>query len=732
MTAEQQVTRLASLRWLSVVLGVAVSVALFLKLSSPPASTDLWWHLVLGKEVLNSGSLVVDHSLFSWSPAESHYVYNSWLGDILLYLVDRVAGNGGLVALRYLVFVGIALLAWFYAKQRAIDHHPGIWVIVFIGLEMMVGNSEIKPELFSMGFMALTVWLYYHIRAYGEQRCYLPYVFPLIIVVWINVHGAFFIVSLFFAMVLLGELLNTRLSPQQSMPKTLRKHFVAAMLLCFPALLINPYGYELPQHIIHSVLSDNVTGIEHIIAYFPTYLYNGPPLFLMDYLLIALLLFILLIWQKMKHGQTDWVVAFSFIGYSLLYFSMGRVTYFLGPVFIFGVLDLLAYRERSWLWPTRAMGDSILATALLLLTFVLVGRIVFLHECNIRSPDRIFSHITDNSKRTLQLEVDFIARHLPGKRIGNVYEDGGYLMYRFWPEKKVLIDPRAFPYRSWIERYFEFMHGGKAADDFMKDFTPDFWVVRYEKIKLFEWLVNSKEWRIAFLGPIGGVFVPATSQPQTVTISSEIAQLDSRFYISKAIISALKLDDLAFVEDLYTATLNKLDHQCWGNKVFLAEMSDVVTGMRLFHDKAYVEAAKWLVKPSRFLHTKRKAISGLLLLAQQKLDEGDESGAHELVAQAFDMISEQTTLDLYNLMVAEWHYSTVIGNSHESYIKLTWQQLADSIIDKRGEIEERYHSILDVAQSMKEGRYAGDARFLVLETAPYSATDEKNAAGMED
>ena len=48
----------------------AIIIAAILSISSfPPADGDLWWQMVYGKYLIENGTLIPDHSIFSWTPA---------------------------------------------------------------------------------------------------------------------------------------------------------------------------------------------------------------------------------------------------------------------------------------------------------------------------------------------------------------------------------------------------------------------------------------------------------------------------------------------------------------------------------------------------------------------------------------------------------------------------------------------------------------------------------------
>ena len=79
-------------------------------------------------------------------------------------------------------------------------------------------------------------------------------------------------------------------------------------------------------------------------------------------------------------------------------------------------------------------------------------------------------------------------------------------MWALWPDMKVMIDPREFPFREWIDSYIAF-HRGREVRTFVQDFPCDVWCIRYDCSGLITWFRQSPDWKIAFYGPSAVVFV---------------------------------------------------------------------------------------------------------------------------------------------------------------------------------------------------------------------------------
>lgn len=693
-------------------MGVITILTLLIQLVEPITAHDIWWHIVLGKQILESGSLIVDHSLLSWTPAAiSDFVYNSWLSEIILYWIDLYLGTGGLIALRYFVFLGIVALAWHFSIKRGIAAHPLTWAIILLSLSFMWGAALIKPELFTLGFMPIVVWLYYYMRFKGDSGWYLPYLYPVVFLIWANMHGAFFVSSLFFISAVIGEFLNAKFSPDQAMPSKLRKHFLFALGLSVPVILINPYGYKLPIEIMLTVLfSDGVVAQNNIIGYQPTFLLNAPPLFLLDYLIASMLLFVFLVWQKLKARQTDWVAILAYIIYCILFVQMGRVTFYLGPVFLFTGLDLLAYKEKSWAWPSTKWSKYLLVLFSLALITLITGRAVYVQRCSLLRPVSLITSMFDPSSDTLSESANYVEKNLPGKKIGNEYDTGGYLMYRFWPEKKTMIDTRTFPFSAWIDDYFQF-EAGNNVEEFMQTNKADFWIISYERPILLNWFATSKDWDLVFIGPNGSVFVPTTTAKSKPVISDKIDTLDNLPAITKVLSLTFLMNDPRLARRIYNAAVKTLCLNCGIAKDYVKELDNAVTGMELYATGNYRAAAnKWKI-PGNFIQSKGSVTKALMRLVEENWDAGDIVSARSTYLEILNLFPQSSMLDAYNFALLDWHYR---HSDNQDLVELSddlhWEVVINTILDNKTKLPQEQSFIINIAQEMKEGTYNGSAQ----------------------
>ena len=417
--------------WLAWLLAINGVVILGIKYSVPISDYDLWWHMAIGRHILDTGQLVVNHAIFTWTLTTAYFTYNTWIADCLLYLIYYHTGSIGIFTLKCFAYIGFFALAVYFALRGEHRLNPLIWVIISLGM-VLAFVAQIAPlELFSFVFMYITVFVYFFIRAIGAKAWAICYLFPIIAILWVNSHGAFILSAAFFLSISCGEILNIWFGSPKALPAPLRIHFFIALALCLPALLLNPYGYELPLNIISGKFystSELETFAHAIGGWEPTSAHNVPPYYAIDYLLAAMAIYVILIWQPLQYKHVDWVAMLAFLAYSFLYVKFTRATYFLAPVFVFISLDLLTYQENRWIWPQALIPKLMIAVLCVLSVGIIDWRGVDAARC----ADKLWTGSMATSMLPVE-EAEYIRQVPKLKKLGNTYNESGYFLYQLWP-----------------------------------------------------------------------------------------------------------------------------------------------------------------------------------------------------------------------------------------------------------------------------------------------------------
>ncbi|MGB4268094.1 MAG: hypothetical protein WBK20_02815, partial [Spirochaetota bacterium] len=274
-------------------------------------------------------------------------------------------------------------------------------------------------------------------------------------------------------------------------------HIIITSALSFIATFLTPYGYHYHINLLSGlILKPDIENLKTVSAYGPTLavptyvLYFGIPIILLIYVVIS----------TKHYKKIDWVFVTSNIIYAILYTIFGRLMYYWIPVYVFSILyylkdDILYYKpKKKWI--------PALITALALI--IAVDQVRWQTLINFTNSITWFGF--GDSFINSHEEAEFIAKYYPGYKVGNPYNCGGYFLWRLYPHNKIMIDPRYFPFKSWYKEYIKFMTN-ENTDEFLQKYSFDILHLQHMDLLLYPNILTNPEWKLAFYGTGGMVFV---------------------------------------------------------------------------------------------------------------------------------------------------------------------------------------------------------------------------------
>jgi len=510
------------LRWTLLAL---LPVLILLRYPVDQVDYDVWWQMALGKYYLTHHTLTVDHSIFSWTPADSGWVYNTFLSSIILYLAYQFMGGFGLWMVQWMVFAGIFLAIYFCFRligQRF--DVTSITLIAAVGMASSLSSSYYKPELFSMllgcwwGIILLYVKITRNVKYF--------YYFPFIAVLWVNMHGVFALGIGAIVLIVIGEILNTILFPRESFSADELKHLITACLLSVAATLINPYGMEYLLSIYRVSVSEiYVMSNKYIMAYVSLWSYltnfniiamirEGQAALIMT--LMALVMGGFFLYEFIHRRTCDFTALF--INLALYWGSMrvARASYMFPLMFFFSFFYML--HRLNIRNVTRKMT-----------VFSLIIFFVFL----LSTVYSTFRYSTDNKWFGAGLEeyapvkeVEFVKKYKPEGPIFNDYLIGGYLLWALYPDYKVFIDPRLGPYYKTVAPDYWNLVEKPATENDINHLTRKYpfktAIIHYRDLPLVFDFINAG-WRLLYFEKNAAVLV----LPSVISrMSPEIQSVD--------------------------------------------------------------------------------------------------------------------------------------------------------------------------------------------------------------
>ena len=178
-----------------------------IRVSGPLEDGDLWFHLEYGEYFLDHHTLIPDHSLYSWTPADKSAIYCAWGAEIIFYTLNQLGGLKALYILRYLFALVYLVLVIYQSRKYKILGSNIPWMLAGIGIVMSQAGIMIKPAIYSYVFMTITVWIWWDnkIPRYKNVSFYL---LPVVFILWVNAHGGVIFGVVYLSLLFIGEALS--------------------------------------------------------------------------------------------------------------------------------------------------------------------------------------------------------------------------------------------------------------------------------------------------------------------------------------------------------------------------------------------------------------------------------------------------------------------------------------------------------------------------------------------
>ena len=496
--------RMFAARWIGLLTAGIVLVSLVAYYPDVADDFDVWWHLKYGEHFVRHLTWTIDHSSFSWTPSNPSWIYVSWLGSSLLYLVHQIGGYPALVVLQWLIFFGMAGLFFEFIRRCqsawTMSHLAGL---LLAGVAMNPVAVYIKPELFTLLFFTIAVFIYFVSKTTRKNYFW---IYPLLFLVWVNTHGGFINGLGFITIALMAEAASYAFKHPDRMMRPLLWKFAVCVALAYAAALINPHGAAYWVNIVEGAAQSG-SHIHSITAYSPLWIYLFPQGFpfrktntAWAMILMAVILFFMAGAGLIRKKQLSPPV----LALNLVFFVFGFLVFRVSIYFCILWLFSCHYLCRLGQWRFNLP----VAIAAFLFSLAVSGMIIYetivYNTYNSRFGSRIADFVPAAS-------VAFVAQHrLPGP-LFNDYLSGGYLIWAMDPSRKVFIDPRCGPYQStgvWKD-YLALLAGGDLRLLDVK-YPCNTAVIMNANYRLINPFLKSPDWALVYFDTAGAVFVRKT------------------------------------------------------------------------------------------------------------------------------------------------------------------------------------------------------------------------------
>jgi hypothetical protein len=173
-----------------------VILSLFISTEQDP---DFWWHLTIGRWMVDNGRLP-STDIFTFTVPSHVWTDHEYLTEVLMW---RVYSSAGLAVL--CIAFGLITWAGFLLIYRQVRLQP--FVIVGVGLAAgAIAGAPIWGPRAQMITFALSCLQLYWLQGYLSGRSRALRFFPLVMVLWANLHGGWVIAFVWLGVAIVAEL----------------------------------------------------------------------------------------------------------------------------------------------------------------------------------------------------------------------------------------------------------------------------------------------------------------------------------------------------------------------------------------------------------------------------------------------------------------------------------------------------------------------------------------------
>ncbi|MBU0576584.1 hypothetical protein KJ707_04350 [Patescibacteria group bacterium] len=385
-------------------------------------TADIGRHLTNGKLFVQQKTLVSTNH-YSYTMQDKLVTNHHWLSGVIFYFIFQLAGFNGL-SVFYACLLAMAFTIFFLIGKHRSSWWPLILTTV-LSLPLIGLRAEVRPEVFSLVFLGLEIWLLLIIVEKKQFRWWVWLIFGLIQILWVNLHLFFFL-----SWGVVGAMLVAQLVLKNK-PAII---FLAKLLgVVFLTSFASPFGYKSaiePFYILQNFgyqLAESQT-LPFMIKRFGTLEYwHG---------LAAMVLGLgaggYLLW---RHRAKQLFAVLLIITFSIFAFVMNRFV---------PILGLMLVGFGSWAVGELLRKKEVLEKSLIpfLSVFLLL---IFISQTN--------SYLSPFGSRSgmgllpaVESSAEFFKQHNLFGPIFNNYDIGGFLINQLFPTQRVFVDNRPEAY----------------------------------------------------------------------------------------------------------------------------------------------------------------------------------------------------------------------------------------------------------------------------------------------
>ena len=457
----------------------------------PIEDPDYWWHLKTGEYIVQQKQIpFVDD--FSFSATGKPWIAHEWLSEVIMYGIFKVGGIPFTV-----IFFAVLILVSFAMTIFRTETRKNLYALggaLILGVILSTPVLWARPQIFTLVYTSLFLFLLDRFLKTVSLRYLIP--LPIIMILWVNQHGAFIVGMGLIGIYLLGLLVDQVvkiINEKSGISKIFTKPIwilVSLLLICTLAILVNPNGWRMFLYPFQTVNDPSLQTFNQEWASPNFHERTWIPLAVMYLALIGFGL------KSKKTVTTVNILLCMIFGYLAL-LALKQVALFALvsiPILADLIADVLPFSRSNMQSKKLVIPIALVSIAGL----VLIGANALLH---LREKQGEFIKQFYPVKA-----VEYIQKESIDGRIFNSYNWGGYMIWNLYPAQRVYIDGRCDMYGTdFVTRFVDIYSTKPGWENALKADEIEYVLVEPNTYLAYA-LVDHQGWKTIFRDNVSVLF----------------------------------------------------------------------------------------------------------------------------------------------------------------------------------------------------------------------------------
>jgi len=449
---------------------------------------DLPRHILTGNLILQTQQ-VRTTDIFSFRTVGYPSFPHEWLSQVIFGAVYDWMGLDGVVLLTALVI----MLTWGIVFRRTLSKSKSIFfALTFTSLGVAASQIHVLPRPHIFTYLLTAIWMTL-LENINENKTRLWWLFPLVMLLWVNIHGMFVLGIVILGIYLIGDFLDhpsiTWFTSEKT--KSLSLGGGASLLTTF----FSPSGPKIWE-VIASLGSNT-----YITTKIPEY--QSANFHLPETWLFIIIILLTIVSFGRTSERVSWIDIFLVVSFTAIALYTSRMI----PLFAIIVSPIAAKAVADWAW--REYPQSRLFTleeniskinstsnGLIWIFAIVLFIAVLLRSGNTIDPEGR-GNVFDERFFPVKA-ISWLETHPQDGHMFNEFDWGGYLLLKLWPDQKIFMDGHTHIYGETLTREYEqVINLSPGWEETLAKYDVK-WIIMRRNTPLIKALSGSDNWNIAY------------------------------------------------------------------------------------------------------------------------------------------------------------------------------------------------------------------------------------------